>query len=159
MFDDDVLRLRRQIKTLDRRLERERPPDELAGTPLQVLATVEKAPDGIRPGELASELQMTSSNVAATLRTLEASGLVDRRPHPLDGRKAYVTLTGAGRDTVAGLRRNRYAWLSRAVGEALTEKERRVLFQAGDIMQRLAEWSPPAVEPVSSQTRRPSRRR
>lgn len=58
-----------------------------------------------RTGELpiakASErLQVHVTSVTHAIRRLEASGLVERVPHPTDGRTTLVRITDAGRSTV-----------------------------------------------------------
>ena len=43
--------------------------------------------------------------MTATVRSLLEQGLVDRRPHPTDGRAQVVALTAAGRDELSRIRR------------------------------------------------------
>jgi DNA-binding MarR family transcriptional regulator len=82
---------------------------------------------------------MTTSNVAAALRVLESSGLVVRRPDPADGRKAFIELTEQGKQVVEDIRRTSHTWLSRTMNELLSPQERRILLQAGDLMDRIAD--------------------
>jgi DNA-binding MarR family transcriptional regulator len=143
MDKGDVRRLRGQIKALERRLRRElQGVGELPVTSLQVLGAVERSGVAMTPGELTSELQMTTSNVAASLRPLEAAGAVRRRRDPDDGRRVFVEATDAGRDLVADYRRGRDAWFWQTVEAVLTEGEQRLLLQAGELMQRLADHVP-----------------
>lgn len=46
--------------------------------------------------QLSQELRCTPRNVTGLVDGLEASGLVERRPHPTDRRATLVALTGAG---------------------------------------------------------------
>jgi DNA-binding MarR family transcriptional regulator len=147
MPTEDVERLLRQIKLLNRRLRREQPGvDGLPTAALVVLTLAARADTPQRPGQLASELQMTSPNMAAALRTLEESGMIRRRPHPTDGRKVFVNVTKRGRDVVNQTSSSRHAWLRDAVEEMLTDDERQLLFRAGDLMERIADpdagWRP-----------------
>lgn len=48
--------------------------------------------------EIASEMQVTSSNVTFLVDGLEKEGLVQRLPHPTDRRTVYVQLTTEGED-------------------------------------------------------------
>jgi DNA-binding MarR family transcriptional regulator len=48
--------------------------------------------------EIASEMQVTSSNVTFLVDGLEKEGLVQRLPHPTDRRTVYVQLTPEGED-------------------------------------------------------------
>lgn len=140
MRDDEIYRLQKQVKRLYRRVQREQPVVEgLSYSALQVLVAVEQAGRALRPGELAGELQMTSSNVAAALRSLETGGLVVRRSDPVDGRKAFVSMTAAGAKVITEARGDNHAWLRQAIADALTPDERRLLSRAGELMQRLAE--------------------
>ncbi|HEX4833565.1 MAG TPA: MarR family transcriptional regulator [Trebonia sp.] len=142
MREEGVYRLQQQLKRLQRRVQREQPSVEgLSHTELQLLVVLERAGRPLRPGDLAAELQMTTSNVATTLRSLEAGGLVARRADPADGRKALVSLTSLGTETITGARRDRDAgaWLQEAVFRLLTMEEQAVLERAGELMQRLAE--------------------
>jgi DNA-binding MarR family transcriptional regulator len=138
--DDEVFRLRKQVKSLYRRLQRERPVvDGLSFTAFQLLITVERAGGPIRPGELATELQMTNSNVAAGLRTLEAQDLVTLRDDPEDGRRSIVELTRAAGRLVAEIRQSYYTWLRGTIEAVLSKEEQVLLLKAGDLMQRLAD--------------------
>lgn len=156
MSDNEVDRLRSQLKALHRRMRREQPAVEgLSATAIEILIAVDSAEAPIQPSQLGAELQMTSPNVAAALRSLEALDLVARRPDPDDRRKAYVEMTDRGREVIAESRMNWRAWLRDAIYGALTESERRLLFKAGDLMQRLADDNPAtrAVPPPRRNTR------
>src|SRR5271154_5618758 len=108
MSTEDVERLLNQIKLLNRRLRREQPEaDGLPTTALVVLTLAARAESPQRPGQLAEELQMTSPNMAAALRTLEESGMISRQSDPTDGRKVFVQVTELGRDVVDRTSSNR----------------------------------------------------
>ncbi len=143
MKGEDAAHLRKQVRALYRRMQRETPAVEgLPFTALQMLAAVERAPTPVRPSELAVELGVTTSNVAPVLRSLETQGMLNRRVDPVDGRKALVALTDLGKKVVADTRKSYYAWLQTAMEDQLTSEERRLLLQAGDLMQRLADHDP-----------------
>lgn len=59
--------------------------------------------DGVSPGELAMQLQLTSGRMANILKLLEQKGYIARRPSPKDRRKVLVLLTGEGRLHIAGI--------------------------------------------------------
>lgn len=48
-------------------------------------------------GKLGERLQVHRSSVTNAVDKLAADGLVERRPHPSDGRASLVAITGAGR--------------------------------------------------------------
>ena len=54
-------------------------------------------PDGMRPKDLHRALLVTLGAVSKRLDSLEAAGLVRRRPDPADARSSIVTLTARGR--------------------------------------------------------------
>ena len=56
---------------------------------------------------LAHTLDVTPRNITGLLDALQADGLAERRAHPSDRRASMVSLTGAGAETVAALRRGR----------------------------------------------------
>jgi DNA-binding MarR family transcriptional regulator len=145
---DDVHRLRARVAALHLRIRREAPTvDGLPRPALTVLAVAVRRP-GLTPRDVADELRMTSSNVAACLRELESAGFVDRGRDPDDGRRVLLTPTPAGRRVVAELLDERETWLGRAVSACLDDDEQELLVRAGTLLDRLA-----AFETVPAATR------
>ncbi|MER7274533.1 MarR family transcriptional regulator [Dactylosporangium sp. NPDC000244] len=140
MSEDDIDRFRDQVKALYQRMRREQPAiDGLPRSALQVLTAADNAQSPMRPGQLTAQLHMTSPNMAAALRELEAHGLITREPDPADKRQKFVYVTEIGHRVVVENRDSRHAWLRDAIERSLTSRERALLFQAGEIMQRLAD--------------------
>lgn len=138
MDDDGVHRLRTQVAALHQRIRREAPTvDGLPRPALTVLAAAVRR-SGLTPRDVAEELHMTSSNVAASLRELESAGFVERGRDPDDGRRVLLTPTAAGRRVVAELFDERETWLGRAVATCLDDDEQDLLRRAGDLLERLA---------------------
>jgi len=132
---------------LQRRLRSELPAGHgLSRTALRVLGAIERLADGVTPSRVAEELQMTSSNVAAALRELEAGRLIRRQRDPDDARRVLLFLTDRGSRMVAQFRAERDNWFGRAVGSTLTRREQQELFAAGRLLQRLAEYDPSAAD-------------
>lgn len=52
-------------------------------------------------GQLATVLGVSPRRVTALVEALEADGLIERHPHPTDGRSTLVTITDAGTKTQA----------------------------------------------------------
>jgi len=69
---------------------------------------------------------------------LEEMGIVQRKPHPSDGRQLIVELTAQGAALRKSARDAERTWLLNAVVN-LNERERKILFAAGEIMKRLVE--------------------
>jgi DNA-binding MarR family transcriptional regulator len=150
--DHEIRQLRTQMRLLQRRLRREIVPvSGLSRTAMQVLGTIERLPDGSQPRQVADELRLASSNVAAALRELEQAGLVQRERDPDDGRRARLSVTPAGAAAVVRFRNERDSWLGQAVQALLTSDEQRTLFAAGDLVQRLSEYEP--TRPGATATR------
>ncbi len=143
MTDAYLRRLLAQLRTLQRRQRAERPPvDGLSRTAVRVLGAVARADGGIQPSQLARELVMTSSNVAAALRELTSRRLIKKTPDRADTRRVNLTLTRAGARLVANDRASRDIWMSHAISELLTAEEEDVLIRAGEIFERLANHHP-----------------
>jgi DNA-binding MarR family transcriptional regulator len=68
---------------------------------------------------------------------LEERGLVQRSPHPTDGRQVVISVTEAGRTMLAEGRRHKEAWLSQRLDE-LTPHEREILRQAAPILDKIS---------------------
>jgi DNA-binding MarR family transcriptional regulator len=89
------------------------------------------------PGTIAGDEGVTSAAVAATLTSLETSGLVHRTRHPDDRRRVIVTITPAGRQA---LETRESASIDRieAVLSGLTIGERERLAAAVPLLERIA---------------------
>jgi DNA-binding MarR family transcriptional regulator len=137
--DEDVTRLRGQLSLLQRRLRREVTPVEGLSRPaIGVLAAIARLPESPRPRQVADELRMTSSNVAAALRELERHGFVRRDRDPADARGVRLRLSDSGAGVVRTVHRERDTWLGRAIEELLDAEEQRTLLAAGALLERLA---------------------
>ena len=144
MRDEDIERLRVQLKLLQRRMRHEAlPVSGLSRTATRVLGAAARAAEAAQPGDLTGQLQMTTSNVAAALRELEAAGLVTRDRDANDRRKVRIVLTEEGQSVVAASRRERDSWLGQAIETLLDPNEQELLREAGDLMERLAAYEPP----------------
>jgi DNA-binding MarR family transcriptional regulator len=141
MNDDDLNRLLGQLRALQRRQRRERPPVEgLSRSAVRVLGAVARSDGGAQPTQIGVELVMTSSNVAAALRELAGQDLVERIPDEGDTRRVNITLTAAGERLVADSRATRDIWLIEGMRDLLTKEEEKVLVAAGSILERLADY-------------------
>lgn len=144
MRDDEIERLRTQVKLLQRRLRREgMPVTGLTLTAYSVFGAIARAPEDAQPRRLAEQLTMSSPNVSAALRELTSAGLIARTKDPDDARKVRIVLTDHGREMVARSRRERDSWLGQAIAALLDDEEQKVLLAAGDLMQRLAGYEQP----------------
>jgi DNA-binding MarR family transcriptional regulator len=62
-----------------------------------LMAQLERHPDGLTMRELSQRMMVTGGNVTGITDQLENEGLVVRAPHPSDRRAFFVKLTPAGR--------------------------------------------------------------
>ncbi len=91
-----------------------------------LLAQLERHPEGLRMGELSRRMMVTSGNVTGITDQLVAEGLV-RRVHTPDDRRAYlVRLTPAGKRMFDRMAAAHEAWMIELLG-GLTGVEREAL--------------------------------
>ncbi len=68
-----------------------------------VMAALERAPDGLAMGELSQALLVSNGNVTQLVQKLAAEGLVEVAPDPVDRRVSRARLTPEGRTHFAAL--------------------------------------------------------
>jgi len=128
--------LRLSVMRLARRMRAERADTTLSLSQLAALATVERL-GPVTPGELAAQERVQPPSMTRIVQTLQDRGLVDRTPHPTDGRQALLQATGDGRALLREDRRRREAWLAQRLDE-LDDADRAVLRDAVAVLDRLA---------------------
>jgi len=95
-----------------------------AGLSTSELQALRYLVDGSRgPVELSHLLGVTSAASSGVVDRLAARGHVQRRPHPADGRRTQVEITGSGRQALDSLLEPMQARLA-AVDASLGEDER-----------------------------------
>lgn len=115
-------------------------------TPTQYLGLIvvaradPKEPVGVK--QVAQRLHLTGAFVTNEVNGLVEQGLVEKRPHPTDGRRVQLLATQAGWDKLA-----RLSAFQRPVNDALFETLSGEEFQQlRNIMKRLAEDGPRALQ-------------
>ncbi len=93
-----------------------------------VLATLERHPDGIAMGELSRTLLVSNGNVTGLVRQLESSNLVVTRPAPDDRRSSIVALTETGRVHFAELAAAHHRLIGELLG-GVGEEELKALYR------------------------------
>jgi len=88
--------------------------------------------------ELAAAHRMRPQSMAQTVKELEISGLVTRRPDPADGRRAIVELTPAGRESILASRAAREDWLSQTLDRELDAAQRDEIRRVLALLDRIA---------------------
>ena len=122
---------------LSRRLKQSYTADEITLSQASVLKRLEQ--DGpATPVVLANGERVRPQSMGATLATLEGMGLVSRRPDPRDGRCVVMSITEAGEQALAGVRRNRDELMARALADNFTPAEHEILMAAIPLLDRLS---------------------
>jgi len=91
-----------------------------------LLSQLDRAPDGLRMGELSERTLTTGGNITWLVRALEAEGFVTRRVADNDRRAAVVRLTPAGRRHFATMARAHERWITTLLS-TLSATERKTL--------------------------------
>jgi DNA-binding MarR family transcriptional regulator len=76
-----------------------------------LLAALDRAPDGLTMGELSRWLMVSNGNVTGVADRLEAEGLILRTPSPDDRRTQIVTITEKGRDDFKRMAAVHESWI------------------------------------------------
>ncbi len=88
--------------------------------------------------DLARAESVKPQSMGATIAALEEMGLVERKPHPTDGRQVNIELTAKGAAVRRSAKDAKRTWLAQAIAQ-LDEQDREILFKAGGIIKRLVE--------------------
>src|SRR5690242_8009668 len=76
-----------------------------------LMAQLDKTPDGMTLGELSSRMMVSNGNVTGLVERLVADGLLARKPAPNDRRAQIVRLTAAGRRAFGAMARAHEGWI------------------------------------------------
>ncbi|MFE2612623.1 MarR family winged helix-turn-helix transcriptional regulator [Micromonospora chalcea] len=128
--------LRDAITRLNRRVRQARPVGDLTVTQLSALTSLKLA-GALTPRELADVERVQPPTMTKIVAKLEERGLVQRTPHPTDGRQVILAATEGGRAVLEQFERARNEWLATRLAD-LTEDERETLGRAADILQGIA---------------------
>jgi DNA-binding MarR family transcriptional regulator len=129
-------RLRLGVTRLARKLRREGDTG-ITPTLLAALSTIERH-GPITAGSLASHEQVEKPTVTRLLSVLEEGALIERTPDPVDGRVAWIQISGSGRKLLQSTRRRKDGYLARRI-KGLSADEQVTLERAAEILDRLAE--------------------
>jgi DNA-binding MarR family transcriptional regulator len=132
-----VIELAQTIGQLVRRVRAAAASHELSLTESAVLGRLER--DGpATTAELARAESVRPQSMGASVAALEERGLVERKPHPTDGRQVNIALTSKGAAVRNSARAAKRTWLAQAIAQ-LEEEDQKTLFKAGEILKRLVE--------------------
>jgi len=136
-IETDLVDFTQAVGLLMRRVRAAAASHELSLTESAVMKRL--ATDGpATTADLARAEGMKPQSMGTTVAALEEMGMVERRPHPTDGRQVHIELTSKGAAVRKSTRDAKRTWLAQAIAQ-LDEQERETLFRAGEIIRRLAE--------------------
>jgi DNA-binding MarR family transcriptional regulator len=111
--------------------------NELSMTESLVLGRLEKEGPATT-AELARAESMRPQSMGTVVAALEEQGLIERSPHPSDGRQMILSITGKGAAVRASVRSAKLSWAMQAVAE-LSKEDQETLFAAGEILRRMVQ--------------------
>ena len=82
-----------------------------------LMAQLDKSPNGMTLGELSQRMMVSNGNVTGLVERLVSLNLVERKPAPNDRRAMIVTLTPDGRRTFRALARTHEGWVAEIFGD------------------------------------------
>jgi DNA-binding MarR family transcriptional regulator len=135
--DLDLNDFAQTIGRLARRMRAAAAQHELSLTEFAVLARLGRE-GAATTAELARAEGMRPQSMSAAVATLEERGLVERKPHPHDGRQMNIVITEKGAAVRSSTKNLKRAWLAQAMA-GLGEEEQQILARAGDILRGLLE--------------------
>jgi len=77
-----------------------------------LMAQLDRAPNGMTLGELSQRMMVSNGNVTGLAERLVEQGLLDRRPSPNDRRAQIVSLTADGRRAFRAMARTHEDWIA-----------------------------------------------
>jgi len=110
-----------------------------------LLAQLEREPEGLSMGELSQRLMVTGGNVTGITDQLEGEGLVQRSEHPSDRRAWRVRLTAAGRRQFRRMAAVHEGWVVELFDGWSAEQKAQVQALLGSLKLHLAGFETPAA--------------
>lgn len=86
-----------------------------------LMAQLERHPEGLRMGELSKRMMVTGGNITGITDQLEQEKLVVRVPDPKDGRAFSVKLTAAGRKAFSEMAEVHERWVAELLQDITQE--------------------------------------
>jgi DNA-binding MarR family transcriptional regulator len=122
---------------LTRRLRAVSNTRELTWSQVAIMARLEEV-GPMTTADLARAESVKPQSMGGTLAVMEEEGLVERRPHPTDGRQILYALTHEGLEARKKVSLAKRDWLLAAVAQ-LSSAEQKTLVDAVDIIRRIGD--------------------
>lgn len=91
-----------------------------------MLAQLERAPEGMTMGELSARLMVSNGNITSLVERLAEEGLIRRTPSPTDRRSHRVTLTQDGRRVFGAMSTTHARWIDDLLSGVTREDKARL---------------------------------
>src|SRR5271156_4829525 len=119
-LETDVLDLGHAVGLLVRRVRAAAASQGLSWTESAVLSRLEKEGPATT-AELARAESVKPQSMGTTIAALEEMGLVERKPHPTDGRQSNLEITAKGIAVRKSSRDAKQIWLAQAIAKLNAE--------------------------------------
>ncbi|QKV91920.1 MarR family transcriptional regulator [Streptomyces sp. NA02950] len=126
------------VGRLMRRMRAASPLGELTPSQRSVLSRLDTGGPATTAALARAEL-IRPQSMRGILAALEERGLVERTPHPTDGRQIDFSVTERGLRAITAARQAKRSWLLDAMTTRLDAEERRTLAEATALLKRLVE--------------------
>jgi DNA-binding MarR family transcriptional regulator len=136
-LDTAVTDFGQAIGLLVRRVRAVSASDDLSWTEAAVMARLATTGPATT-ADLARAESVKPQSMGTTIAALEEMRMVERKPHPTDGRQVNIALTAKGAAVRKSSKDAKRTWLAQAIAQ-LDEQERATLFKAAEIIRRLVE--------------------
>ena len=107
-----------------------------------LMAQLERHPEGLRMGELSKRMMVTGGNVTGIAEQLVQEKLVVRVPDAHDGRAYSVKLTAAGRRAFERMAAAHEQWITELLGGVSSQDKGKLIELLSQIKQHLNEPPP-----------------
>jgi DNA-binding MarR family transcriptional regulator len=135
--DTAAAELMQAVGVLVRRVRAEAGQEGLSWSQAAAMGRLDRA-GPLTTADLARAEMVKPQSMGTLLAELEQDGLVQRRPHPTDGRQILFSLTPAGVQARRQRQAAKLAWLSGAIAQ-FDPQEQRTLVAAIALVKRLGE--------------------
>ena len=103
-----------------------------------LMAQLERRPEGLKMSELSRRLMVSGGNVTGLTDQLVAEGLVERAPVPDDRRAFAIRLTVTGRDAFLAMAAEHEQWVIEMMGGLASEDRERLYALLGRLKHSVA---------------------
>lgn len=102
-----------------------------------LMAQLERHPEGLRMGELSKRMMVTSGNITGITDQLQQELLVERVPDPADGRAYSVRLTAAGKRAFRKMAKVHEVWVAELLGGVSSNEKEKLIHLLSRLKQHL----------------------